>query len=252
MEFPMMAANGLFPDSALVLITAHEIAHSYFPFYICTNEEKYAWMDEGWVEYFTTSFLERMGIVMPKTGELIWNTDNDIPLHTPSSYLNFYSWPFYYYVKSSAASKFLFEILEEQGIENPLKKFMQRWEYKHPISYDYFFTMEDLLGEDLSWYWNPWYLEFSAPDLKIENVNQKQNNIEVQISNPGKLPLPVALTLEFENGEILEDYKSAYIWKGNPETVSLNYKSAGRIIQVSLGDNDIDVSKEDNVWKNEN
>jgi hypothetical protein len=90
--------------------------------------------------------------------------------------------------------------------------------------------------------------EFSAPDLKIESVNQKKKNIEVRISNPGKLPLPVALKFEFENGEILEDYKSAYIWKGNPETVSLNYKSAGKIKQVSLDDNDIDVYREDNVW----
>jgi hypothetical protein len=157
---------------------------------------------------------------------------------------------FNFYLKSLVASEFLFEILEEQGISNPLKKFMQRWEYKHPISYDYFFTMEDLLGEDLSWYWNPWYFEFSAPDLKIENVEQKKDNIEVLISNPGKLPLPVALKIEFENGEILEDYKSAYIWKGNPETVSLNYKSTGKIKQVSLGDNDIDVYREDNVWVN--
>ncbi len=250
MEFPMMAANGLPPDSVrLVSLTAHEIAHSYFPFFICTNEEKYAWMDEGWAVYFTHSFLKWKGLSNRSRESSTWNSENDIPLHIPSSYMSIFG-RFNIYLKSSVAFEFLFDILDEQGVSNPLKMFMQRWEYKHPLSYDYFFTMEDLLGEDLSWYWNPWYFEFSAPDLKIENVNQKQKNIEVQISNPGKLPLPVALTLEFENGEILEDYKSAYIWKGNPETVSLYYKSAGKIKQVSLGDNDIDVYREDNVWVN--
>jgi hypothetical protein len=251
MEFPMMAVNGLPPDSVLLIeLTAHEIAHSYFPFFIGTNEEKYAWMDEGWIHYFTSLFLNKIGLSIPYRGALLWNSENDLPLHTPSSYLNFNGMVFHYYIKSSAASKFLFDIFEEQGISNPLKKFMQRWEYKHPLSYDYFYTMEDLLGEDLSWYWNPWYFEFSAPDLKIENVKQEKNNIEVQISNPGKLPLPVSLKIEFENGEILEDYKSAYIWKGNPETVSLRYESSGKIKQVSLDDNEIDVYKEDNIWKN--
>ncbi|MGF1585600.1 MAG: M1 family metallopeptidase [Bacteroidales bacterium] len=251
MEFPMMAANGLPSDSVIMVdLTAHEIAHSYFPFFILTNEEKYAWMDEGWVTYISHSFLKSLGLSIPSGGELIWNSENDIPLHTPSSYMNVRGVGFNYYAKSSAAFAYLFDILEEQGIPNPLKKFMERWKYKHPISYDYFFTMEELLGEDLSWYWNPWYFEFSATDLRIENVKQDKDNIEVLISNPGKLPLPVALKAEFENGEILEDYKSAYIWKGNPETISLNYKSAGKIKQVSLGDNDIDVNKADNVWKN--
>ncbi|MGM0408303.1 MAG: M1 family metallopeptidase [Bacteroidota bacterium] len=247
MEFPMMAANGLTPGSKMVGLTAHEIAHSYFPFFIVTNEQKYAWMDEGWVVYFTRSFLKRIGLSIRSN---IWNTENDIPLHIPSSYMNNLGMNFNFYVKSPTALAYLFDILKEQGISNPLKKFMQRWEYKHPISYDYFFTMEDLLGEDLSWYWNPWYFEFSAPDLRIENVSQKKENIEILLSNPGKLPLPVALTIEFENDEILVDYKSAYIWKGNPEIVSLNYKSAGKIKQVSLGDNDIDVYREDNVWVN--
>jgi hypothetical protein len=63
MEFPMMAANGLPPDSiVLVDLTAHEIAHSYFPFFIVTNEEKYAWMDEGWVTYISHLFLKSLGL----------------------------------------------------------------------------------------------------------------------------------------------------------------------------------------------
>ena len=52
-EYPMMVNDDSFEDSVYVVkLTSHEIFHSYFPFYIGTNESKYAWMDEGFATYF--------------------------------------------------------------------------------------------------------------------------------------------------------------------------------------------------------
>jgi len=49
MEFPMMCNNVSNKDwFGTVGLACHEIAHTYFPFYVGTNERKYAWMDEGW------------------------------------------------------------------------------------------------------------------------------------------------------------------------------------------------------------
>ena len=101
MEFPMMAANGTLPDTAgMTELTAHEIAHTYFPFYVNTNEEKYAWMDEGWVTLFGTNFNESNGFGKANLTDIFveyWNTENDIPLMTPSNYLDLYGLAFYYY-----------------------------------------------------------------------------------------------------------------------------------------------------------
>ena len=48
----MMVNDDSFEDSVYVVkLTSHEIFHSYFPFYIGTNESKYAWMDEGFASY---------------------------------------------------------------------------------------------------------------------------------------------------------------------------------------------------------
>ena len=47
-EYPMMTNVGTESDYDMtVYANSHEIMHSYFPFYVCTNETKNGWMDEG-------------------------------------------------------------------------------------------------------------------------------------------------------------------------------------------------------------
>ncbi|MGH2644936.1 MAG: M1 family metallopeptidase, partial [Chitinophagaceae bacterium] len=49
MEYPMMVNDNPLKDrSQTIELTDHEIFHTMFPFYMGTNETKYAWMDEGW------------------------------------------------------------------------------------------------------------------------------------------------------------------------------------------------------------
>ena len=61
MEYPMMVNDRSIEDRMyMVSLTSHEIAHTYFPFYMGINETKYAWMDEGWasfIDFFITNLL---------------------------------------------------------------------------------------------------------------------------------------------------------------------------------------------------
>ncbi|MEJ2596181.1 MAG: hypothetical protein P8100_13900, partial [bacterium] len=60
METPMMANNGDpkgLPNASATIF--HEIAHTYFPFFMGVNERKYAWMDEGWSAFFPCGFMEK-------------------------------------------------------------------------------------------------------------------------------------------------------------------------------------------------
>ena len=110
--------------------------------------------------------------------------------------------------------------------------------------------MEDILGEDLSWFWKPWYFEFHDPDLKIEKVEQGKKQAEITISNPGGMPVPVHLKIEFEDGSTKEMHKSAYVWKDNPEQVVFNLDIKQSIKKITLGNKDlVDISPEDNKWE---
>ena len=39
--------------NSLVGVTIHEVAHSWFQFVLATNESKYSWFDEGFMEYIS-------------------------------------------------------------------------------------------------------------------------------------------------------------------------------------------------------
>src|ERR1700681_1154098 len=53
MEYPMMVNDGSNADTVFSrFVVEHEIAHTYFPFYMGINESRYAFMDEGWATTF--------------------------------------------------------------------------------------------------------------------------------------------------------------------------------------------------------
>src|SRR5690348_16841436 len=53
MEYPMFVNDEAFPDTVFArFVVEHEIAHSWFPFYMGINETRYAYMDEGWATAF--------------------------------------------------------------------------------------------------------------------------------------------------------------------------------------------------------
>ncbi len=53
MEYPMMINDATTANLTFAQMVAdHEIAHTYFPFYMGINETRYAYMDEGWATTF--------------------------------------------------------------------------------------------------------------------------------------------------------------------------------------------------------
>ena len=58
----MMAnANWVKDRSYAIGLVDHEVFHTIFPFFVGTNESKYAWMDEGWAamgEWIISSIID--------------------------------------------------------------------------------------------------------------------------------------------------------------------------------------------------
>jgi len=238
-------------------ITAHEIAHGYFPFYVQVNEREYAWIDEGFVKLFGEMALENHGVSRPDNPVLntiyIYNqlaaTIFDVPLMTPSSSIN----PDYdfgtTYAKTTNALVYLNQIMLEKGVTNPTKLFLETWKDKHPTPYDFFFYYNTLAGEDLSWFWKPWFFEFAAPDIAIKEVIQGTKNSTVSIENIGGLPIPVVLNITYTDKSTEKIEKTASFWKQSSiGTVKIANKK--KIASVKLGDAYItDINPENNLFE---
>jgi hypothetical protein len=253
MEFPMIQNNGAptRTGSSAGLIF-HEIAHSYFPFYMGTDERRAAWMDEGWATFFprsvvdmndsTTHYQERY----VASYEYIAGTVKDMPMILPSYMMTHGESRNNFYNRPAIAYEELRHLLGDELFHKALREYMDRWKEKHPIGYDFFFTFNDVVGEDLSWFWKPWFFEFGYPDLAIENVNINENNVTVSVVSIGNLPTRISVTLQFEDGDEETIETSASQLKATSK-VDINFTTSKKIKNVKLGSKLIpDVNKENN------
>jgi len=237
MEFPMMINNGSHTDKArTVSLTGHEIIHSYFPFFMGINEHKYAWMDEGWAVALNYDPLRSIvpdakGFVSTILTYLTMaGKEYDLPMMIPSTMLKGSAYRNAAYNRSAVAYQLLRDYLGDTRFRDALKTFMTRWKYKHPIPYDFFFTVNMVAGEDLSWFWDPWFFQRGYPDLAIRSAV----NDSITIEKSGLLPVPVRLTLIYEDGSEERFSEPMSIWKDGKKYLKFPMNSEKKLIQASL------------------
>ena len=160
MEYPMMINDSTVPDNFqdARLTADHEIAHTYFPFYMGINETRYAYMDEGWAT--TLEYLigidengKEAADTFIRTSEQKWitspATEQDQPLITMSTQVSGAGYGNNSYVKSSLSYLALKEYLGDALFK------------KHSIIIwitgmvsilfpDYFYSMNTGSGKDLT------------------------------------------------------------------------------------------------------
>jgi len=255
MEYPMMVNdNPLSNRASTIELTDHEIFHTLFPFFMGTNETKYAWMDEGWAtlgEWILTPYID--STIQDTYGIQAYDhfagTEVDLPIMTPSTqeegtdyYLNSYPKPAlgYLYVR---------DMLGHALFEKALHHYMQTWHGKHPIPYDFFNAMNAGAGKNLNWFWKKWFFDPGFPDLAIDRVMHHGNQYRVVIRAVGNKPVPIDLKAYLQNGDSIQIHRDISCWeKGNRE-VLIPIKSSVRITRLVLGGlYDADVNKSNNTY----
>jgi len=238
MESPMMVNNG---DQAVEVLADevifHEISHSYLPFFTGANERRFAWMDEGWATYqgIKWSKADSAGTAgnYSQVFNIVSGTANDLPLMIPTySIFDGLASNFNSYVRSSQAFMTIENQLGAEGMNNAWKIYTQRWHHKHPAPWDLFAVFEEVAGYDLDWLLLPWYYEFKTQELELAAVDNKEGN--VVIKNIGGLPMPVYLTLEYEDGTVKKIHKKPEVFKSSAE-VTIRIDDSGKLKSVKLG-----------------
>ena len=257
MEFPMIVNDGAVRDLAdLIDLTYHEIAHTYFPFYLGTNERRYAWMDEGWASILPNDMIRKM--VPDVARDPMWRnaisyqavagTAEDQSLMTLTENTgNLYS--IHAYSKPALAYHYLRELLGDDLFRKGMQEYIRRWNGKHPTPYDFFHTLNTATGQDLGWYWKPWFFETKTPDLALSAVAAKGKSLKATITNKGGLPLPVYLTVTYEDGRTLRVNYPASVWKAGNATFEAKFAVEAQVKSIDLGGELVpDVAKADNTW----
>ncbi len=260
MEYPMMANDESYQDTTFSRFVAeHEIAHTYMPFYMGTNETRYGFMDEGWATTFEL-LIGRSDMGKEKAEELYkqfrvqgWIRDNssneDIPIITPGDALTGAGFGNNEYGKASIGYFAMKDLLGDDLFKKCLHAYMDRWHGKHPTPWDFFYTFNNVSGKNLNWFWNNWFFTSNYIDLAITDEKKTGSGFTVNIENIGGMPAPFDVVATFSDGSSERFHQTPAVWQADQKKATVSVKTKKKIQSLKIdGGIWMDADEKNNAW----
>jgi Peptidase family M1 domain len=260
MEYPMIVfCHNRTEGPALFSVTDHEIGHTWFPMVVGNNERLYAWMDEGlntfmnyynWEKKYPGEYNRRgnPGLYIPFA-----ISGREEPIMTPADRI-LGNLSVTAYTKPGLGLIVLRDrIVGKERFDPAFREYIRRWAYKHPTPADFFRTIEDGVGEDLSWFWRSWFYTTEQLDQAVDSVRVADSagvvTSRVYLRSPGAMPMPVELDLRLEDGTAQHLSLPVEIWYGGIQ-YTLLVPGPKRVIGASIDSRNVypDVRRENNAW----
>lgn len=261
MEYPGIVFNALdMAGSSLWFLCIHEFGHTWFPMIVGSNERKYMWMDEGlntfingectkWFNheefYHKTDQHKNASNLFYKGADPVMTVSDAIGPNNlnPSAY-----------DKPALGLQLLRNvILGKDCFDYAFNTYIKRWAWKHPTPWDFFHTIENAAGEDLSWFWREWFFTNDKLDQVIDTIiyvnNDPTKGALITIENKDKMALPVLMEIKEKNGKDSTFKLPVEIWqRGGRWTFS--YPSTSELQSVILDPQQLlpDINPNNNIW----
>lgn len=245
MEYPMMVNNN--SQSAPIRsrwVAEHEIAHSWFPFYMGINEAVYPCMDEGWavfMEYFRNraTLGETDGdrfFIQSRSWRWSKGLDIDelVPIITPAYTLVGRTQSGNAYVKPALAYMALYHYLGEKEFLRCLQLYMQDWHNKHPSPWDMFNSFITNANKKTAWLWNNWFYENTYVDLSLHQVNKSGKKVKINIINKGKAAIPFEIVIYSLDNKVIRKSFDPGVWEQDQNELDIKISCPFKPAAVEL------------------
>jgi len=234
MEYPTLFTAGtrLFAPRGWIdpeEVTVHEAGHQFWYGIVASNEFEHAWMDEGLNQFSTARAMAAFdpdfetkryfgGFIPWVFKDLPLTRDNDrngLPAfrsaqpHDAQSTLSFRYWPptagAVIYFKTALWLHTLERMLGWETLQRAMSTYFSRYAFKHPAPQDFFATINDVSGQDLTWYFKQVHDSGITFDYAVEQLTSEpgkngfHTTVVARRLGEGVFPIEVAVT--FENGE---------------------------------------------------
>jgi hypothetical protein len=186
----------------------HEICHSWYQMMLATNENLYAWMDEGFANYAEAKALAwlRNQPFEPDASEVdaytrLVRSPFDEPM---STHANFFTTNYAYNSNSYTKGKLfllgLGYITGEKALEKTMLEYYNRWAFKHPTPDDFIKIAEKTSGMQLQWYKQYIVNTTKTSDYKIDSLWEEDNETRIRLRSVGEMPMPIDLQVTYKDG----------------------------------------------------
>ena len=258
MEYPMMTCiGGQWDTLNMYEVVVHEIAHMWHPMLVGSDEKRFAWMDEGFAQFtqsqampdFFKGYDDEAENREPYLNLAIAGGEVEL-MHHGDRYPNYTAYGTASYYKTATTLVALRGVLGRETFERAFKEYGRRWEYKHPTPYDFFHTVEDVSGRDLSWFWRTWFFETWKLDQAIDTVTTAGDSLEVVVANRGRAPMPVHLVVTRSEGEPQRVEIPVSVWLSGVKrtTVRIPREPAIKTIEIDPNREFPDIDRGNGMW----
>jgi hypothetical protein len=261
MEYPMLAMEAKGEDGPdLYNVITHEIGHMWFPMMVGSDERRYAWMDEGFNTFMNTFSEEdywKRDDTEIRRGEARFvtaldQTSNAQPIMTPANrYKNDQNLGSLAYVKPSIMLLALRnKVLGPEVFDTAFREYTRRWAFKHPQPADFFRTIDQVSGRDLSWFWRGFFFTTAALDQSVESVRQAPDSgALIVLRSLGAAVMPVELRVGYADGSEDLIKLPVEIWYGGNRYL-YRYNPRKQIVSARVNPDGVfpDVVPANNGW----
>ncbi len=263
MEYPGIVFCGSNAGKgSLFNVTDHEFGHTWFPMIVGSNERKYGWMDEGF-----NTFINSLAEVDFNNGEYhrpasnkegftrsLFGPNSEGIMYTPDAMKEanignaLYSKPGY------GLELLRNYILGADRFDYAFRMYISRWAFKHPTPWDFFRSMDNAAGEDLTWFWKGWFTENYKLDQAISTVTYEKdspaNGAIVTLINLQPMAMPVLLSYETKSGIKGTKLLPVEIWN-NTATFKVKLNTTEELSSVTIdADKQFpDIKSDNNTWR---
>jgi hypothetical protein len=212
MEYPMLGSIDRFTKehpgslSSLFYVINHESGgHQYFPMVVGSDERRYAWMDESLNGVYNAIATEDAICEGLFHAELRpW-----FPFHTDERILSARKQHFVFY-EPVALAALRDQVIGRETFDLAIKTYYRRWANRHPTPDDFFQTLANVTGQDLTWFWSEFDYQQDVLDLGIDGVFVDKSVVSptsssgvksvVRVHRYTTFLFPIALRVKFADG----------------------------------------------------
>lgn len=273
MEYPGLAFNSWKAEPySMFLLASHEIGHTWFPMIVGSDERRHPFMDEGFntfIDIYAHDDFNNGEFAPKRDGEYAPGKGNpadeiikvmedckDGPtLMTPADAMNYkYVHPLAYFKSAFGLVLLRDVVLGPDKFDYAFRQYIHNWAYKHPRPADFFRSMDNGSGEDLTWFWLGWYYHNWQLDQAITKVDyvkdEMSNGATITVTNNQQMVMPILVTVEESNGKVHDFKVPVEIWKYGKDA-QFHVNTTSKITHVILDAKHQlpDIDRSNNEWK---
>ena len=153
------------------------------------------------------------------------------------------------YPKPAFGYLFVKDYLGEELFKKALHNYISQWQGKHPMPYDFFYSMNEGSGKNMDWFWKRWFFEGGVTDLAISSVDKDAEGYTIKVENKSMKPLPVDLLVTYTDDSQGVFHKNIGVWQLGGSFVNVKVDTKKTIKTVKLGTLYVpDKNPKDNIY----